>query len=314
MSARASTCFYLPLVTTQAGAFNTMEHRGPRLPLELQEAIIDEAPAQSLKACSLTCKALALRSRMRLFQAISLNEENVDSFLHFLSVSPGTAIRVRSLRLSGLVDCRPLLWLVTHVPRIRRLHLHSVDWCDWEDELRRAILTGLPFVDTLVLQGVAFEYWQETAQLVSAFPLLNSLDSDRCLITFHEGNPPFSDPRSRFKFPSALKHLRALKVFENCSILIRWILTFPSLPPIQSIEFTCSTLRDLIGSGLNILLQVLGSSLKSLTIISRERMPYDQAFFDSTEFSRHTRFAMTHPPYQISVFERILVYNISASD
>lgn len=240
-----------------------MESHGP-LPFELQEAIIDAVSRDTLKACNLTCRAWSAHSRKRLFENVFLSMRNVDGFIDLFLASPDLAHLVRWLVCDTLKDTRSLPLLATHLTQVRHLTLLSFKlWDSLGNEARETILNGFPLVDRLTLSLMVFNNTEVVAQLLSAFPLVKHLQYKNCATTARIPDNRFnSEP-----VPSALEHLRTLKVFDiDIRVLINWVLTLHPLPPIESVEFTGWRLRDLTDSGLHTLLRRLGSFLKSLSL------------------------------------------------
>jgi len=210
-----------------------MDRYSPRLPLELQETIIDMASTETLMACSLTCRMWSARSRKCLFEVVSLNSENADRFINLLLSSPSTALLVRHLLLK------------------------EIDWSDLRYKAREIILNGFHLVVELDIAFCMFDTLKEVTQLIASFPSLKRLHYERSSILI---GPTFVDST----YPSVSKNLRVLEIYSrSCLSVIDWLIASHSLPTIETVEFTSHGL-GIVMNEFHKLLRKLGSSLKSL--------------------------------------------------
>jgi len=244
-----------------------IERRGPRLPLELQEAIIDVASTDTLKMCRLTCKTWSARGRKRLFAAITLSPGNIDSFLRLLSTSPDIGLLAR------------------------HLGLHELSWCDLGDEKREAILNGFPLVYGLYVGFCQFSTVEQVVRVVSSFPCLKHLydSGNRTMLP-----APVSDGRRSSELPSALQHLCVFKVFCSSSMILDWFLTLQSLPPIETFRYAGWFMRSLIDNGVHLLLSRLGSSLKDLGMLLVDNPEKDVSYEVQNNFTLSQNTSLQH--------------------
>ena len=217
----------------------------PRLPLELQEYIVDflHDDADALQTCSVTSQSLLPVTRLHLFRMVVL--ERVPDCLRFLealessaSTQASIAHYVRDIRLpfmalvSGTKGLRKG-WRYELVRRIlrdlchlSRLRLYAFDWMGFMDMLRADAGAGslrdamgaffpFPELKELLIDNLVSRSSHELTLLISLFPRLSRLELQRIIAPLTPGSwlplpePPYdlSDLHSTHELGA---HLRTI--------------------------------------------------------------------------------------------------------
>ena len=206
-----------PSISSTATPSSVMNN-GPKLPLDVQETIIDESADNvfTLRHCALTCRDWLPRSRFHLLSAVCIStQEDIYSFCKFLDAYTHYRTLVRSVTMAPVsTERRPAclagVFSISILSRLPRLH----GWVIRNDPFRECklkvsyhsttleqlrTLTSSPIVN-LHLKDLNFVSRSEFLRLVASFPQLKHLQCDT--IGFDRRNSSDSEgskPRSLSK-------------------------------------------------------------------------------------------------------------------
>lgn len=201
-----------------------------RLPLELWEDIIDhlQNDFDALRACSLTCKAWALRARYNLFWTVRVGPNTYKGLINVLTRTPNIGRLVRNLFVRA--DCGrssgddpaarfydTLQELLGKMPNVVYLGLHALDMAriDWSK-----IGSCLPNVAVLDLHTVAIDDPTTIPALFVAFPKLCDVECD------YIRSPSFLGPyrSSEGPKPASLTNLKIKQQYPGGDLFVQRLL------------------------------------------------------------------------------------------
>ncbi|KAI0332589.1 hypothetical protein GY45DRAFT_1320789 [Cubamyces sp. BRFM 1775] len=257
--------------------------RHATLPPELCDQAIDYLwdDIESLRACSLTCKAWLPSSRFHLFRNVRLRHaEDVVRFRALLASAPGIAPCVRKLSLSAdyggatpegspqeddawVNGAAALLPLLSH---ITTLGLARVRWHALNEETRAAFAGVFKNVRQLFLFEVSFEASRDVVAFLSGFPVLQELYF-QAVSWKHDSPSPFENPDTLHEFAEAgSMHLSYLFLDPKSSptLVTEWLLKHPEEQRLRTIQLCWRELENTRAVG--DLLQASGASLESLQV------------------------------------------------
>ena len=254
------------------------------LPQELVDHIMDmlHDDLPTLKACSLTCKAMVASTRRLIHQTLWLTDRNNKSVLtlkeKFRRMRRDPDVQLRFL---SCVGERGLLQYVRRVnynirylfiPRILELHLHHFKSLDhvhtltltsfsvdlWENDYKTYFLHFYPTLTSLTLHKT-FGPYRLLLQFALQFPNLENL----CIETLYglvQGEPAI--PADVDQSPHSRKHLRL--VGEDIPIAVG---SAPGLP--NRANFWSVELEDFFGVHAQDTLDACACTLEKITLIPR---------------------------------------------
>ena len=186
-----------PSISSTATPSSVMNN-GPKLPLDVQETIIDESAHNvfTLRHCALTCRDWLPRSRFHLLSAVCIStQEDIYSFCNFLDTHPNYRALVRSVTMAPVsTERRPAclagVFSISILSRLPRLH----GWVIRNDPFRERRLevsyhpttlehlrirtrTSSPIVN-LHLKDLSFVSRGELLRLLASFTQLKHLQCD----------------------------------------------------------------------------------------------------------------------------------------
>ncbi|KAI0636457.1 hypothetical protein C8Q77DRAFT_1050271 [Trametes polyzona] len=253
------------------------------IPPELCDETIDYLwdDIDTLRACSLTCKAWLPASRFHLFRNVRLRHaDDVFRFRSLLSSAPGVAPCVRKLSLSAdyngataegaaqeddtwVNSAASLLPLLNN---ISTLGLARVRWHALNDETRAAFAGVCKSVRQLFLFEVSFEASRDVVAFLSGFPALQELYF-QAVSWKHDSPSPFDEPNS----PQALTDAGRMQLSylfldpkSSPTLVTEWLLKHPEEQHLRTIQLCWRELENTKAVG--DLLQASGSSLESLQV------------------------------------------------
>ncbi|KAH9848854.1 hypothetical protein C2E23DRAFT_878458 [Lenzites betulinus] len=252
------------------------------LPPELCDETIDYLwdDVDSLRACSLTCKAWLPCSRFHLFRNVRLRHaDDVFRFRSLLTSSPGIAPCVRKLSLSadyigagpdgtaqeddtwvnGAATLLPLLHHIT------TLGLARVRWHALSPETRAAFAGVCRSVQQLFLFEVSFDASRDVVAFLSGFPALRELYF-HAVSWKHDSPSPFGDPTMEALAEAGRMQLSYLFLDPKSSptLVTEWLLKHPEEQHLRTIQLCWRELEN--AKAIGDLLQASGSSLESLQV------------------------------------------------
>ncbi|CDO70005.1 hypothetical protein BN946_scf184354.g7 [Trametes cinnabarina] len=257
--------------------------RRASLPPELCDYTIDYLwdDIESLRACSLACRAWLPSSRFHLFRNVRLRHaDDVERFRALLSSAPGIVHCVRKLSFSadyngatpegspreddawvnGVAELLPMLSHVT------ALGIARVRWHALSDETRAAFAGLFKGVRQLFLFEVSFDASRDVIAFLSGFPALEELYF-QAVSWKHDSPSPFEDPNTLHEYADAgSMHLSYLFLDPKSSptLVTEWILKHPESQQLRSIQLCWRELQNTQAVG--DLLQASGASLESLHV------------------------------------------------
>jgi hypothetical protein len=270
-------------------SITTDMHLALRLPIELCELVIDTLDDQdTLRACSLTCKALLHASRHHLFYNIHLDDPRISQrFLHNIcsnlsSTSP--CQHIRHLTLDGDEEAAAYgrgVWVNNALPILAtclldvttlELVFHRSNIL--KDTARIAMLSGFRRVKCMAITRNIFDSAEQMFQLIASFPSLThlSLPWTACK----------NDGTTCTPLPLGLQ---AIALDSRLSFLFHQLLSFELHPIVRSIKII--PVRPGYTQGVGTLLKTLGSSLEELDLCSS--LGYQQRNAESRSCCRFTR-------------------------
>ncbi|KAI8982881.1 hypothetical protein BD414DRAFT_463930 [Trametes punicea] len=253
------------------------------LPPELCDYTIDYLwdDVESLRACSLTCKAWLPSSRYHLFRNVRLRHaDDVARFRTLLISAPGIAHCVRKLSFSADYDGATAegspqeddAWvngaaeLLPKLNRIDTLGLARVRWHALHQKTRSAFADVFRTVRQLFLFEVSFDASRDVISFLSGFPALQELYF-QAVSWKHDSPAPFDDPNTPHEFAEVgSMHLSYLFLDPKSSptLVTEWLLKHPEEQRLRTIQLCWRELENTKAVG--DLLQVSGASLESLQV------------------------------------------------
>ncbi|KAI0790884.1 hypothetical protein C8Q75DRAFT_761227 [Abortiporus biennis] len=259
----------------------------PVLPQEVIERIIDLCAeilyiaryTETLRACSLVCRAWVDRCQFHLYHIVSLKTESgLSRFIQSLSWSPRRARFVRHMQV-GIPDSPDheefgRRWPVALAQRLPKLlyNLQSIHFQNYPSSPHPStyrLLSYFKSVTTLVLTGCKFEKFSGFARLVQAFVNLTELQV-RGISCLKHG--PGNDAQVLQTPQLKRSKLTSLTVYTNMASdlffvdLCAWISGTPSTNSLKSLTLTGTTSRFMKNnaSSLRALLEAVSSNLEFL--------------------------------------------------
>ena len=238
------------------------------LPFELCELIIDNLDSwedeDTLRACSLTCKAFLHASRYHLFYRVHLiNRHIAQRFLDTICSTPSPTSPYQYIHYLCLSEERRephLLWvnkaltlLATRLLDVTILELDHLQWNMLDDTGRAMILSGFQRVEHLVTAFSKFETSEQMNHLITSFPSLTHMS---CSQTYWETGGILTVP---------LPHgLQSITLDSDQSIVFHQLLCLESHPRVCTVKFHY-VLPDYVPN-VGMLLKTLGPDLEELDL------------------------------------------------
>ncbi|KAJ3489341.1 hypothetical protein NLI96_g2192 [Meripilus lineatus] len=150
----------------------------PELPVEVCERIIDNASIGTAKRCSQVCHSWLPRSRVIIFETVSLNSSSMASkLISLLSRSPSIGYYVCVLRISGPSESRRWLHDVVHtlpplLPNVHTLSLYELPHLDLDFYTSVSQFTKVKSLELVLLRVHSI---RELIQIVNGFENLRNL-------------------------------------------------------------------------------------------------------------------------------------------
>ena len=219
------------------------------------------ADVDTLRACSLTCKAFLPASRYHLFYRVRLLSGNITRrFLDIICSTPSSTSPCQYIRHLCLVEARHGSWvnealslLATRLLDVTILELDSLEWSELNDTGRAMILSGFQRVKHLEMTFSKFETLEQMNQLITSFPSLTHLS---CSQTYWEtgGMPTIPLPHG----------LQSITLDSRQSIVFHRLLSLESHPRVSAVKFRY-VLPDYT-QNVGMLLKTLGPDLEELDL------------------------------------------------
>ena len=248
-----------------------VDDRGPRVPIELCERVIDwignDWDGSSLCACSLTCHAWLPRSRHRLYERIELKTWTMMSqpessksyiptrlqrlvstfrahrilygYVRYLSIDPSHTT-MGSFPQYGERDNVSALCVSLFFPyplrNLKELHLKWLSLALTHSQFFRALSLHTS-VTTLSVVRVSFAMSSQVARLIHCFPALSTLHVEDIDVIYNDNNTLNPTRKSEKRIPrlSTLKYVGEARHFEG---LVKLALPV-SLETVRSLEIRC---------------------------------------------------------------------------
>ena len=243
------------------------------------------ADEDTLRACSLTCKAFLLASRYHLFYCVHLGNRHIaQRFLDTICSTPSPTSPYQYIRHLCLVEGRReshRLWvnkalslLATRLLDVTILELDSLQWNKLDDTGRAMILYGFQRVKHLETIFSKFETWEQMNQFITSFPSLTHLS---CSQTYWEtgGIPTVPLPHG----------LQSITLDSRQSIVFHRLLSLESHPRVCAVKFHYVSLDYVQDVGT--LLKTLGPDLEELDLGDlRCALGLNQSYTESQPYCR----------------------------
>jgi hypothetical protein len=211
---------------------------GSRLPVELCEVVIfnlDEYDTDTLRACSLACRAFLPASRRLLFYLVDLHNRDVaQSFLDIICSVPSPTSPIRYVRSLSLREERrgdkwinkTLPLLVELLPDITILELDTFVWNLLDNIGQSLILSSFLKVRSLEMIFCEFESSEQMNLFIASFPSLVDLN---CSQTYWTTDGPLT---------AALPQgLRSLTIDSKHSLFFHRLLSHELHPSVRTLNF-----------------------------------------------------------------------------
>ena len=200
--------------------------------LAIIDHLHDDKP--SLKACSLVCRAWSHPARVHLLSELTVSPSDHANWPLLLSATLPFA---RDLRIDGPGNLSTILPLLVGNNRLRSLHLIRLRVDRLNDPASSTALLNLSGVVTLRLWSIFFPDVTSLAQLVCAFPRLQTL----CLSCIAWDRISLPPPTSFCLSPNLL----ALELKDTAiDTIIMWLLSLPVRPTLRSVALGSRHIRD----------------------------------------------------------------------
>jgi hypothetical protein len=228
------------------------------LPQELLDFIIDFLfdDKQSLKACSLTCRAFLSASRLHIFTQMHLQPERFSSFM---ASSPSVVPFVQSLRFDSTKPKAAMYLSIQDLNMLPNLKSLTVKGSAFHPHLPPPLAESwCTQIACLSMESQGFSDFYQFARFIVLFTSLERL-SMKNMLWFGQSIPDLHQ-----RLPSTLRTLD----LQQCSIsqLFEWILCHDPIPSLHTLALTYQNSNQL--SLINEICSSLHSSLKHFELIT----------------------------------------------
>lgn len=254
------------------------------LPPELVDEAIDHLwdDTQTLRACSLTCRAWVPSSRLHLFRTVRVRSaEDCVRLAALLNSSPIIARCIRKLTVSadycgvdpdqrGLEDdgwINTAVELLTKLECVHTLALSRLRWHALTPETKHAFSRVFKTVKTLLLFEVRFHESADVLGFLSGFPELSELYFHG-VSWIHESRNPFPSEWQIDSVAPGTEQMQLSYLFldprSSPTLVTEWLLNHPVEQKLRTIQLCWREMED--AKALGDLLQVSGSTLERLQV------------------------------------------------